>query len=304
MKRAIITGATGAIGTALVNELISNGVEVLVFCHKGSPRNKQIPENNLVTLRYCSLNELSKEENDTGKQYDLFYHLAWQGTTGVARDDMYLQNENVKYSLDAVSCAKRFGCNTFIGIGSQAEYGRTDEVLRPNTPAFPENGYGMAKLCAGQMTRNYANKLGMRHIWVRVLSVYGPNDGSQSLVMSTIRKLKNGEIPEFTKGEQMWDYLYSADAASCLRLLGEKGVKGKTYVLGSGESRPLREYIEKIRDAVSPLSNLKFGVIPYADKQVMSLRADISALKNDTGWMPKNSFLDGVNNILKFNRDL
>ena len=302
MQRAIITGATGAIGTALINELISNNVEVLVFCREASKRNDRIPVHKLVTKKYCSLNELSSVVNDTGKSYDVFYHFAWQGTTGSARNDMYLQNMNVKFALDAVEAAKRFGCHTFIGAGSQAEYGRVEGTLKPTTPAFPEMGYGIAKLCAGQMTREHAHQLGMKHIWVRILSVYGPNDGAQSMVMSTINKLKAGEIPQFTKGEQLWDYLYSGDAARAFYLLGEKGIDGKTYVLGSGKAKPLAEYIDEIRCVVNPDSEMQLGAIPYAFKQVMYLQADITQLKEDTGFEPQTEFRSGIENILKWRK--
>ena len=299
MKRAIITGATGAIGTALINELIKNNVEVLVLCREGSARNNQIPKHNLVTIEHCSLNELKNLQNTTGKTYDVFYHFAWEGTTGAARNDMVLQNRNVGYAIEAVNTAKRFGCHTFIGAGSQAEYGRVDGVLKPDTPCFPENGYGMAKLCAGHMTRVEAEKLNLRHIWVRVLSVYGLNDGQQSMVMSTISKLKNGETPDFTLGEQKWDYLYNVDAARAFYLLGLKGIGGKIYVLGSGYARPLAEYISDIRDAVNPSAKINLGAIPYAQNQVMHLCADISELKNDIGWHPKYSFKDGIKELVK-----
>lgn len=299
MKRAIITGATGSVGTALINELINHNVEVLVFCREGSARNINIPTHHLVKKVFCNLEQLAEIQNDTGKTYDVFYHFAWQGTTGSARNDMYLQNQNVRYALDAVEVAKRFGCHTFIGAGSQAEYGRVEGVLKPDTPTFPETGYGIAKLCAGQMTREHAQQLGMKHIWVRILSVYGPNDGSQSMVMSTINKLKAGEIPQFTKGEQLWDYLYSGDAANAFCLLGDKGVDGKTYVLGSGKARPLSEYITIIRNEVNPNAKIELGAIPYGPKQVMYLQADIEELKKDTGFIPMMGFEDGIKNILK-----
>ena len=298
MKRAIITGATGAVGTALVKELITNNVETLVLCREGSRRNHQIPDHPLVTRKHCSLDQLASIENDTGKNYDVFYHFAWMGTTGAERNDMYLQNQNVQYALDAVGAAKRFGCKKFIGAGSQAEYGRVEGVLKPDTPVFPETGYGIAKLCAGQMTREYAHQLGIEHIWVRILSVYGPNDGAQSMVMSTINKLKNGEVPKFTKGEQMWDYLYSGDAATAFFLLGEKGVDGKTYVLGSGTARALAEYIKDIRDAVNPNVKIVLGAIPYSPKQVMHLEADIQDIKNDTGWIPTTQYKTGIKKII------
>ena len=298
VNRAIITGATGAVGTALINELISNGTEVLVFCRKGSARANRIPAHPLVFVKYCDLDELESVKNDTGKEYDVFYHFAWSGTTGASRNDMYLQNLNVKHALDAVKAAVEFGCKTFIGAGSQAEYGRVEGKLAPDTPAFPENGYGMAKLCAGQMTRILAEQLGIRHIWVRILSVYGPGDGVQSLVMTVINKLKAGETPECTKGEQLWDYLYSGDAATAFRLLAEKGVNGKTYVLGGGEVRPLAEYIRDIRDIVAPDAEIAFGAISYAPKQVMHLQADVSAIMDDVGWVAKTEFGDGIRNVL------
>lgn len=294
MKRAIVTGATGAIGTALISELVANGVETLVFCRKGSSRNQRIINHPLVKIKYCALDELKTVQNDTGNTYDVFYHFAWEGTKGSGRNDMYLQNQNVKYALDAVSAAKRFGCIRFIGAGSQAEYGRVEGSLKPDTPTFPETGYGIAKLCAGQMTRELAKQLDMDHIWVRVLSVYGPNDCYDSMVMSTINKLRDGEVPRFTKGEQMWDYLYSGDAARAFSLLGDLGRNGKTYVLGSGVARPLVEYITEIRDIVAPGSKLDIGAIPYDQRQVMYLRADVSELEKDTGWRSKVPFSEGI----------
>ena len=296
MKSAVITGATGAIGTALISELVSKGVRVLVLAREDSPRNSRIPQSPLAEVRYCSLAELHSLKAEG--EYDVFYHLAWSGTFGSARNDIYLQNKNVEYALDAVSAAKRLGCRVFIGAGSQAEYGRVEGMLRPDTPAFPENGYGIAKLCAGQMTREYAGQLGIKHIWVRILSVYGPNDGDETMIMSAVRTLKNGGSPEFTRGEQQWDYLYSSDAAEALALLGEKGRDGKVYVLGSGRARPLAEYIEDIRSAAAPDGTVRLGAIPYAEKQVMFLCADISELRNDTGWEPRVEFKDGIAKII------
>ena len=300
MKRAIITGATGAIGTALVAELINTGVEVLVLCRRDSSRNARIPQHPLVKLKYCALDELASVENDTGKEFDVFYHLAWSGTTGQARNDMYLQNQNVQYALDAVGAAKRFGCTTFIGAGSQAEYGRAEGMLKSDTPAFPEMGYGYGKLCAGLMTRDYAHQLGLKHIWCRILSIYGPNDGMQSLVMSVIAALTRGNVPKCTKGEQQWDYLYSDDAAKAFRLMAENGVDGKTYVLGSGQVRPLSYYIQSICEETVPGSSADFGAIPYSPKQVMYLCADIAPLQQDTGFTPEYSFREGIQETIRW----
>ena len=140
MNRAIITGATGSIGIALIGELLARQTEVLVLCREGSARNRNIPHHPLITIKYCSLDELTLLENDTGKCYDVWFHFAWEGTMGETRNDMYLQHRNVKYTLDAVTAAERFSCGTFIGAGSQAEYGRVEGALNSATPPFPEIG--------------------------------------------------------------------------------------------------------------------------------------------------------------------
>lgn len=293
MKRVIMTGATGAVGMALVEELLRNQIEVLVICREDSVRNEQLPEHPLLRKCFCSMENWKNLQNETGNGYDVCYHFAWMGTTGTARNDMYLQNENVRYSLDAVELAARFGCKVFIGAGSQAEYGHVEGRLTPETPAFPLTGYGIAKLCAGQMTRERAHQLGMKHIWTRILSVYGPYDGQQSMVMSGIYQMLQMRRPQYTKGEQMWDYLYSEDAAKAFRLLGECDKEG-LYCLGSGQVHPLREYIEQIRDAVSKDIEIGMGELPYYENQVMYLCADIDKLTKDTGFQPAYSFEEGI----------
>ena len=299
--RAVVSGATGAVGMALVSQLVSKEVETTVLCRGDSARTHRIKESALVKKVNCSLDGL-KILQLSGK-YDVFFHLAWAGTTGEARNDMYLQNNNVKYTLDAVELAARIGCETFLGVGSQAEYGRAVVKLNSATPTFPENGYGIAKLAAGQMSRIRCRELGIKHVWARILSVYGPYDTEHSLVSTAIDKFAKGERASFTAGEQMWDYLYSSDAARALIAVAERGKDGGVYCLGSGSARPLHEYIEAIRDAVSPNASLEFGGIPYYEGQVMYLCTDISELTCDTGFVPLVRFEDGIKDTVKWYYD-
>lgn len=302
-KRIIITGPTGAIGMALMDRCIRENIKVTAICHKGSARIAQIPRNQLVSVVEADLSDLcilgKKDIGLSGTESaDIFYHFGWAGTTGEARNNMPLQIKNIQYTIDAVELAKRLDCKTFVGAGSQAEYGRAEGVLTAQTPTFPENGYGMAKLCAGHMSRQRCETLGIRHVWTRILSVYGPYDGQGSMVMSAIHKFIRGERAGFTKGEQMWDYLYSGDAANAMLLMGQKGIHGKTYVLGSGQMRPLKEYIlqiwEEVKEQNGKAGEAVFGEIPYAPKQVMHLGADITELAQDTGFEPQVVFDEGI----------
>lgn len=294
MKRVIITGPTGAIGMALIQKCIETGTEVTAVCHRGSARIARIPVSGMVKVVECDNSELKTLPDRLDGEYDAFFHFAWACTAGEGRNDMRAQTENICHTMDAVEAAARLGCRCFIGAGSQAEYGRVEGRLSADTPVFPENGYGIAKLCAGQMSRLRCGQLGIRHIWFRILSVYGKYDGEQTMVMSSIRKMLDGETPEYTPAEQMWDYLYSEDAALAIYLAAQKGRDGAVYCLGSGQALPLREYIEMIRDEVDPALPLTFGAKPYGEKQVMYLCADITDLQRDTGFTPQVGFREGI----------
>ena len=188
IRRAVVTGGTGVIGAALIGALASQNIEVLVLHNENSSRLGNIPTHPLIHLCPCSLSGLNIFNNIATSSYDVFFHLAWAGTIGEKRDDVYIQQDNVKFALDAVGVAKRLGCKVFVGLGSQAEYGVTEEKLKASTVTMPQSGYGMAKLCAGQMTRKYALQLEREHIWVRVHSVYGPYDSPATMIITTIDK--------------------------------------------------------------------------------------------------------------------
>ncbi len=313
--RVVITGATGAIGHALIAECIKQNIEVLAICHRGSQRagmlvdevgrmlqSKRIGLDCELPDRLIKIEYLNLDEYATGlpsMPYDIFFHMAWSGTTGASRNDEALQQQNAVYSLDAVRLAKMLGCHTFVFAGSQAEYGRVEGKLTADTPTYPENEYGKYKLQAGETTRALCESLSIKHIWARILSVYGPYDSKTSMIMSAISKLRNGEIAEFTKGEQLWDYLYSADAANALLLAAMKGKHGRIYPIGSGSVRALSEYIQILKNQIDPHAQIELGAVPYAPKQVMYLCADISQLKQDTGFEPKTEFEDGIREILR-----
>ncbi len=299
VKRVVITGATGALGRALIKVCIEAGYGVLAVVHRTSERAAELKTIDNCCVLYLDLSEYDNAMEEMEKQgiasdgYELFFHLAWMAPFGEGRNNMELQLENVKDSLAAVRFAKALGCTTFIGAGSQAEYGRVTEKLSPDTPTFPETGYGVAKLCAGQMTRLACEQMDMKHIWARILSVYGPHDGIHSLISVAIDDMLNNRDTSFTPCDQIWDYIYSEDAAKAMLLAGQKGKHGNVYVIGSGEAHPLKEYILKIAELTNYKKEIGFGKRSYNEKQVMYLHADISALI-ELGFKPQVPFVEGI----------
>lgn len=301
---------------ALTAKLLKENVDVTVFLHKGSSGNEHLEifaeeqGEGRLKLEYLDLEELGTYragDCEALRREDVFYHLGWSGTFGEARNDRKRQQENIEYTLDAVRLAGRLGCGRFAGAGSQAEYGRKDGVLTPETPAAPETEYGKAKLEAGFKSRGLCERLGIMHCWVRILSVYGPYDDDDTMIMSTIRKLMLGQEVPLTEGIQLWDYLYSEDAADALYRIGELEYTKKSglYCLAGGEARPLKEYILTLcRQMGADEALLKFGAAAYAKTQVMRLEADIHALTEDTGFRAQTAFEDGIKKTIDWRKSI
>ena len=278
LQTAVVTGPTGAIGMALCQRLLDAGVTVYAVCRPGSPRAAALPRHPDLHQVECdatvldTLPWLLAERMDGQPRADAFFHLAWAHTIGPGRNDMPAQTENIFNTLQAVRAAHALGCQVFVGVGSQAEYGSVEGKLRPDTPAFPQTGYGMAKLCAGQMARAECKALGLAGIWARVLSVYGPHDGPDTMVTATIRKLLAGQCPPLTAGEQLWDYLYAADAADALCAWRSGGTTALSTRWAAGRRGRCGNTLKTMRDAIDPALPLGFGQVPYAPNQVMHLK--------------------------------
>ena len=303
MSRIIITGAASMLGIALINECVAKGDEVTAIVRPGSLKNSRLPQNPLVKKIEHDLGEIQDVCPKLHGVYDSFYHLGWTHTDKEGRNKALLQKNNVDYTLAAVKTAKDKGCSVFIGTGSQAEYGRVNEPINPLRSVSPESAYGIAKYSAGKLSALYAKELGIKHVWARVFSAYGPYDAPSTMIMYAISKFLKKEKPEFTKCEQLWDYIYCGDAAKALYLLGLKGKDGGVYNIGSGQAKPLSGFIEMIKNSIDPALEAGIGSAAYAPDQVMYLCADISRLKADTGFEPAVAFEEGIKETIKWARE-
>lgn len=300
MKNILITGAGSMIGNALTEFALSKGAAVTALLRHGSEKLSHIKNKDLDII-YCDLSEL--EGLQLLKKHDVFFHLGWASTFGEERNDTLTQVKNIEYTLKAVELAKRAGCEAFVSVGSQAEYGVSEVPLNSDTKTDPQSGYGIAKYAAGKLSRIMCSQNDIRHCHARVLSVYGERDRDATLISNCIDSMLSGVSPSLTGCEQMWDYIHADDAARALYLIGEKGKDGAVYTVGSGECRPLREYVEIIKKETDFSGQPKYFDRPYADGQVMYLCADIRELSRDTGFMPSIPFEDGIRRTIAFRKD-
>ena len=232
---------------------------------------------------------------------DAVAHLAWFGVTAKFRNNPLQISQNVVSTLAIWEAAKAAGCKVWVGLGSQAEYGACTGILREDIFPRPVTAYGVAKLAAGLTTAKMSELAGIRHVWLRLLSAYGPGDDGRHMLPSVIVDLLRQKKPALTQGDQVWDYLYVEDAAKAICAVLEQEVTG-IFNLGSGTTVTIRGIVEQIRDMIDPSLPIGFGEIPYQSDQVMHLEADITRLTNATGWRPRIDLKCGLGKTIEWHR--
>lgn len=302
--RCFVTGATGHIGATLTRYLLAAGCPVAVLVR---------PDSNLWRLSDV-IEEVTiiQSEMGTGDELlaslkrwkpDAVFHLAWQGVTGGFRNDISQITRNISGSLEVFEASHKAGSRCWIGMGSQAEYGPQDGLLREEMAASPQTAYGTAKLCSGMLTQKLCEMTGIRFLWLRLLATYGPMDDPRHLLPAVIDQLLKGERPSLTAGEQRWDYLYIDDAVEAIARLALETQQQGIFNLGSGNAETVRAIVEQARDLISPSLPLGFGEIPYRPDQIMHLQADISKLHTATGWSPQIGLVEGLQRTIAWHRD-
>ena len=296
MKRIIISGASGCIGMALIEQHISIGNKVMLIANPGSTRNINFKIKNGIEIIYYSLNEYDNISLDD--KYDVFYHFAWEG--GASRDNLAINMNSAMQSSAAVNLASRLGCSSFVGAGSQAECGIQQRPISENTTCNPESFFGIAKLTAYHICKVACNEKNILFSWARILSVYGPFDGENTLVTSTINKLISGSMPEFSSGTQIWDFLFSEDAADALLNIGLKSKKGGIYIIASGIGLELKSFILQITEKFNIDGSKFLNKISSNPKSVQFLVGDISRLKHEFNWKPTVNFEQGLEKTIEY----
>jgi UDP-glucose 4-epimerase len=290
-----VTGGTGFVGSALIRLLVEKGYQVGILCRPGADTVRLGPAASDVAVIGGDLRDAgSYREALRLFRPDTLYHLAWRGMTGAERDDPRQVDWNLYPTLELFRAASESGVGTWVGLGSVAEYGAAAGQISEETPAKPRCLYGAVKASVNLLSQRLAAIAGIRHFWLRLFAAYGPGDNPGWLIPTIARELLEGGEPRLTEGLQAIDLLHVRDAAAGLLAVGESGGPVRTFNLGSGKGVTVRAVAEKLRDLLSPNTQLHFGAVPYAAGEPRSAWACIDSLRGATGWSPTIPLDDGL----------
>ncbi|MCI8834392.1 MAG: NAD(P)-dependent oxidoreductase [Ruminococcus sp.] len=301
-QKILVTGANSFIGRHLCERLLREGREVIAVVRKGRVGNCRFAGNfENGTFLEAGMEEYGGlKEKLAGKQVDIVIHLAWDGVRGSKRQETERQYKNYQHSMELLSVMAEQGCSAFMTAGSQAEYGICNSSISEETVCVPNTEYGKYKLQFYREAEQFCKPRRIRIIEPRFFSLYGEDDTEETMIISILKNMLNGEPCDLTEGRQMWDFLHIEDAVTALvRLLETEEAEG-VYNFGSGIAQPLREYILIMQEVTKSKSQLNWGKIPYPESGMVSLQPDITKLAAVVGWKPEISFEEGIKRIVSY----
>lgn len=304
MERVVITGAGGFIGRNLTKRLLRERVQVYGIDVEDA-QGQILAEDGVTPL-----------DMDIGKRRelgtilkvakpDVFYHLAWTGVSTDVKNEVEMQLSNIPLTMTVLEACVEAGCGHVIIPGSASEYAYCGQTIDGRNMPAPGDAYAASKAAAQMLCQWYARQHGLNLNWLLIGSVYGPGRNDSNILTYTIKALLRGEEPKYSKLEQLWDYIYIDDLIEALYLLGLRGKPDGVYPLGSGQARPLAEYVRQIQAEIAPDVPLGIGALPYKfgskpDNSVL----DIRRLREDTGFVPQVSFEDGIRRTICYFREM
>ena len=300
--RAIVTGANGFVGSNLVKKLVENNIEVLAIDLSFNP--SRLEENDKIETLELSIDNIASLKDKITKPYDVFYHFAWVGSAGPLRCDEAVQVKNAMWTVDCLRIANEIGCKKFICAGTIMEYEVHAAMYAQGSKPGAAYIYGVGKVLAHELCKPIANQLGIDLIWTYITNAYGVGEKSPRFINTTLRKIIHNEPLEFTAGTQNYDFVYIDDVANAFYLIGLHGKANKGYMIGSGNARPLKEFIIEMCDANAKDNKPLFGNVPFTGVNVDINTFDISDLVNDCGFRPTVSFAEGTKRTIEWLKEV
>jgi UDP-glucose 4-epimerase len=299
MRRVLITGITGFLGSHIAENLIANDFQVIGLKRKKSDIWRC--EDFASKIIWVDIDDEGLFKTELTKyKFDTIVHAAWIGVEANDRDNWNEQSKNIPFLVSLLEVAKNVGVKKFIFLGSQAEYGNIEGVISENNEVKALNAYAAIKLASLEIVKSFCRLNDINWIWLRLFSLFGEKENQNWLIPSIVKTMKETNQMDFTLGEQKYAYLYVRDCALIINKVITNQVKSGIYNISSNETRTIKSLIEDIRDYINPEFILNFGVLNYRKNQSMHIEGDINKVCSQIGEVELTDYELALHNSINY----
>lgn len=310
-KKVIVTGGAGLVGSHIVDALVKEGAEIIVYDNfvRGKRENlEQAQAKGRVQIVEGDIRdrELLKK-TFTGVDYCFHEAAVW---LKACQDEPRKTLEiNVTGTFNVLETCVAVGIKKIVAASSSSVYG--DGLYFPTDEKHPFNNdlfYGAGKVCDEQFYRAFRKKYGLDFVAFRYLNIYGPRQpflgAYTDVIMNFFNKLDEGQPPMIEgDGSQTLDLVYVGDCARANILAMKSAVSGEFFNVSSGQETTLKELADTLIK-VSGKTEIKPNYVPR-DQNLVSRRFGSAAkAKEMLGFEVSTSLSEGLQHILEWREEV
>jgi UDP-glucose 4-epimerase len=299
----LITGGAGFIGSAIVPKLQSENHDVFVYDNLsfGNREFINVADDHFFLGDIRDAAAVSKAVQTISP--DIIIHLAAVHFIPYCNEHPFESSDiNIRGTMNVLDAAKKVKNLTKIIFASTAAvYPISDTAVSETHELRPLDIYGLSKLVGEQLMEKFHLQTGVDSICCRFFNAFGPNETNPHLIPEIEKQIKEGNrtisLGNLTPKR---DFIHTYDMANAMfALLKLANVGYDTFNLGRGIEYAVTEVVEEFEKVLNEKIDIEVDPARVRKVERMHLLADVSKLKNRTGWEPKWSLNEGVKDLVE-----
>jgi len=300
MKKVIVTGGGGFIGSHLAEALVGKGYRVVILDNFSTGRMSNIQDfgkSPNLSLEKIDITDFSSVTKVVEGAAFVFHLAALADIVPSIQEPLKYHHANVDGTICMLEAARIAGVRKFVYAASYSCYGLPDIFPTPETaPVKPMYPYALTKNIGEQYCMHWNQTYGLPVISLRLSNVFGPRSrtsGTYGAVFGVFlaQKLAGKPFTVVGDGKQTRDFTYVTDVADAFIKAAESDKQGEIYNVGSGGTYPVNRLVELLGGEVL--------YIPKRPGEPDCTFADTGKIREALGWSPRVSFEEGVGQMLK-----
>jgi nucleoside-diphosphate-sugar epimerase len=304
--RVLVTGATGFIGSHVVDALLGHDAEVHALTSTVSSVYPQrlLRVRDRVTLHEGSLSDRSAMDAVADAvRPRLVFHLGAYTHVGKSwqRVDECVQ-VNVQGTVNLLQALAPYGYEKFVYTGTSEIYGDVAVPFTEDGPVNPISPYSVSKYAGERYCRMFFQGKDWPVVMVRPFNAYGPAQSPDRVIPEIIVRALRGQPLLMTQGRQTREFNYVTDLARGFVAAALRGEPGRLYNLGCGEEVSMRDLATTLLSLMGDPISAQFGALPDRPTEIWRMHADASRAQAELGWKPEVSLEDGLARTVEWYR--
>lgn len=297
MKRILIVGASGFVGSHLARRLLLDGHEVHLLLRQTSR-----------TWRFDDiLSEVHVYRAELGDAHALngvvrsvkaewIFNCVGSGIASFNRTDREIRLADFEGAINLVRVCAEQGFDAFVHSGSSAEYGFKDHAPAESESCEPNGAHGAAKAEATAFCSRFAQEKAAPMVTLRLYTVYGPFESPRRLIPRCVAFGLRNALPPLARPKLAHDFVHVEDVTNAyvLAARNSRRVPGAVYNIGTGRQSSLKEVVDIVTSMMALTAEPKWGSMPDRAYDSASWRADSSLARKELGWTPTITLESGI----------